>query len=255
MMNLIESRSMIGNLMSRMHSTNVSNILYHEMQKEIQNQDSKQALKMQRLFIKELEKEEQDRLNQFLKATDDQENEEQQQRRENEWQNESAFQFEKKLEENDPYMRYGVGISNYFAMQSGLIKLFFFLSVLASIQMLIYASFNGLDYLPKVNTLAHISFGNIGFSDNDCGKSLIMWDEFESTTLNFACQGSTQISGIASSGIINAGFYKPGETDQYQKFEFENDCFIKSEDAAVLPQMINFDQTQIDEFILASCKG
>lgn len=101
--------------------------------------------------------------------------------------------------------------------------------------MLIYGKFNGMDYLPKIDNIAHFSFGNMGFSDNDCGKALIMWEEFETTTLNFACQGSTQISSVASSGIINAGFYSPGLDDRNQMFEFENDCFMSPEHASTLP--------------------
>ena len=78
---------------------------------------------------------------------------------------------------SDPVtLKYGVGVTNYFNFQTSLIRVFCWLSVLATIQIIIFANFTGLDFLgAEVSDYAKISFGNIGFSRSICGMSLIDW--------------------------------------------------------------------------------
>ena len=56
--------------------------------------------------------------------------------------------------------------------------MFFVLSIFAIIQMSIFGSYDGLDYLgDKIRFYAKYSFGNFGFSGSICGKSVINWDD------------------------------------------------------------------------------
>ena len=81
--------------------------------------------------------------------------------------------------------------------------LFAFLSLIASIQMIIFFAYPGLDYLKgkALHTFARISFGNIGFAGTVCGKNIITWDSSK-TNLYFQCEGTTQITDVVSSGLI-----------------------------------------------------
>ena len=71
----------------------------------------------------------------------------------------------------DPFIAYGVGIRNFFRLQVDVIKVFCWLSLMAIVQMIIFGSFNGLEYLgDSVSTSASVSFGSIGFSGSVCGR-------------------------------------------------------------------------------------
>lgn len=65
--------------------------------------------------------------------------------------------------------------------------LFAFLSICAFIQMAIYGSFGGLDYLSDGSVTYHTyySFGNLGFTKAICGNSPINWGNGLVTQLNF----------------------------------------------------------------------
>ena len=87
-------------------------------------------------------------------------------------------------------------------MQRNLIVLFAFLSICAFFQMLIFGSFDGLDFMPEeVLTLAlKSSFGNMGFSKSICGKSSVQYDEV--TSLMFQCESTTTIHSVLYSGLL-----------------------------------------------------
>ena len=80
---------------------------------------------------------------------------------------------------------YGISIMNFLELHRQLAWMFFALSCLAIIQMLIYRFMGGLDYLgDNINPLAKYSFGNFGFSTTNCGMNLIDW-QLETTNLHF----------------------------------------------------------------------
>ena len=76
----------------------------------------------------------------------------------------------------DPLIVYGVGLKNYFQLHRQVAWAFFWCSILALIQMGIYKSFGGLEYISDMNEFAKLSFGNMGFSTTDCAKNLVDWD-------------------------------------------------------------------------------
>lgn len=80
---------------------------------------------------------------------------------------------------SDPVaQKYGVGVTNYFNLQKSLIRIFCWLSVLATIQIIIFANFKGLNYVgAELSGYVEISFGNIGFSKSTCGMTLINWKD------------------------------------------------------------------------------
>ena len=78
--------------------------------------------------------------------------------------------------QKDPFLRYGIGIKNYFELQRKLIWIFLKLSVVAIIQMIIYRSFDGLGHLSSTSFYTRFSFGMMGFAGNNCGKSIIYFD-------------------------------------------------------------------------------
>ena len=63
-------------------------------------------------------------------------------------------------------------------------KMFCVLSVFAIIQMIVFSQYKGLDYLgDKISFYAKYSFGNMGFSGSICGKSVINWEDPQSSKL------------------------------------------------------------------------
>ena len=75
----------------------------------------------------------------------------------------------RKKKENMPFLSYGVGVQNYFEVQTRLIYLFLLLSLLAIPQMVIYGYFEGFNYTNEENVYTALSFGNMGYSSNNCG--------------------------------------------------------------------------------------
>ena len=58
-----------------------------------------------------------------------------------------------------------MGITSYFKLQKGLIKLFAALSILATLQMILFSSIGGLTYISELTSMyAMTSLGNMGFS-------------------------------------------------------------------------------------------
>ena len=104
---------------------------------------------------------------------DDENDEAKQEQREREYdeeENEGEDLDYAEVVKKDPFLKYGVGVKNYFLLQTHLIKVFSVLSLLAIIQMIIFGTYDGLDYLgDKVSFYAKYSFGNFGFSGSICG--------------------------------------------------------------------------------------
>ena len=97
----------------------------------------------------------------------------------------------KKAVTKDPFLKYGVGLKEYFFLQEQLIKSFCLLSLLAFVQMLIMSGFNGLNYLGStVSFNAKVSFGNMGFAESVCSRTIIDWKS-PTMQLDYHCQGTT----------------------------------------------------------------
>ena len=129
----------------------------------------------------------------------------------------------RKKEEKHPFLRYGTGIQNYFAMQERLIKLFCALTIIAIPQILIYRYFEGFknDYKDDAGQrFAELSFGNMGYSGYTCGKNFINWADRTTTTVMLQCQGTTRIRNVIDSGVVDIG--QSGETERLNEF---NRCF------------------------------
>ena len=63
-------------------------------------------------------------------------------------------------------------------------KVFCILSVFAIVQMIIFAQYNGLDYLgDKISFYSKYSFGNMGFSGSICAKTVINWEDVNNSLL------------------------------------------------------------------------
>jgi hypothetical protein len=81
----------------------------------------------------------------------------------------------------DPFLAYGAGVTVYFKLQQNLIKLFVALSVFAFIQMYIYSSFGGMDFLAlnedfTMRLPLRTSIGNMGSSGAICSIGPIDWN-------------------------------------------------------------------------------
>ena len=88
----------------------------------------------------------------------------------------------------DPFLKYGIGIQNFFQLQRVLCKLYAAVSVLAILQMIIYRSHAGLSYLQdQKSTLSYfnLSFASMGFATNNCGKAPIGWERNSPVILYF----------------------------------------------------------------------
>ena len=83
----------------------------------------------------------------------------------------------KKAVERDPFLKFGVGIKNFFRLQVELIRIFALLSIIAIIQMIVFAHMDGLDFLgyDKVSFYARTSFGNMGYASSLCSHTIIDW--------------------------------------------------------------------------------
>ena len=122
---------------------------------------------------------------------EDDENDDQKEQRKREYDEEEKEDEDVDYNEvvkKDPLLKYGVGVKNYFLLQTHLIKVFSVLSLLAIIQMSIFGSYDGLDYLgDKIRFYAKYSFGNFGFSGSMCSRSVINWDDPLSSKLILQC--------------------------------------------------------------------
>ena len=84
------------------------------------------------------------------------------------------------------FLRYGTGISQYFSIQAKLIQLFCILTLFAVPQMIIYDYFDGYNWTSNVKLFEKLSFGDMGYSGNFCGKNFINWRK-ETTTVGLQC--------------------------------------------------------------------
>ena len=91
---------------------------------------------------------------------------------------EAARKRKKEQMNKNPFLKYGVGILNFFKLQRELVKLLFGISILAILQIVIFRSHGALSYLEdeKGYTFANLSFASMGFATNNCGKSTIDWE-------------------------------------------------------------------------------
>jgi len=98
-------------------------------------------------------------------------------------------------------MRYGEGILSYLKLQDKLMLAFVVLSAIALVNACIYKSFNGLS--SDVPTEVQYSFGNMGFPTSLCVKGPVSINQ-ESTPLMISCENTTQITGVLTSGLLDA---------------------------------------------------
>ena len=67
--------------------------------------------------------------------------------------------------------------------------------------MCVFWSAGGANHLSGYSWRINTMFGNMGFAGSFCAKNWIDWSEFE-TDLAFSCQGTTVITEVFSSGIV-----------------------------------------------------
>ena len=100
------------------------------------------------------------------------------------------------------FLRYGIGIQNYFVVQQRMIRLFGVLSFIAILQMLVYNYFKGYNYTKEESIYAQLSFGDMGYSGSACRRNFVDWST-ENTRINLQCSGTTRIRRVISAGIVD----------------------------------------------------
>ena len=106
---------------------------------------------------------------------------------------------------NYPYLIYGHGLYSFLKLNNWLVRIFFLLSFLAVIQMLVFRSFGGVVDFKGYSIITNWSFGSFGYPKALCSKNLINWSDSsqDSIELNFKCQANTQITEVLSTGIVS----------------------------------------------------
>jgi len=153
--------------------------------------------------------------------------------------------------EDKAFQQYGTGILNFFKLIQHLTWLMFVLSGCAIVQMGLLKSFGGLEYLEdqKVSFSALHSLGNIGFATTVCSRSVMNWSDNE-ISLNFQCQGTTQITQILSSGLLYDKILPRGTDDNSLRV-----CSMNASQVASSPFMPFFKKSVFEQMLLAECKG
>ena len=164
----------------------------------------------------------------------------------------SSDKSSKKATSKDPVLKYGVGMKEYFFIQTSLIKSFLVLALLATIQMIIMGGFDGLDYLGEsVSFAAKVSFGNMGFAQFLCSREIIDWNASNPMLrVDYECQGTTQISSVISSGLM-LDSKLPHGTDP----DSLRTCYFDEQAAAQSPLMPYFDAAKFNADLLHWCEG
>ena len=121
--------------------------------------------------------------------------------------------------------------------------------MLAVLQIIIFRHFEGFN--EQASLYAQMSFGDMGYSSNYCGKNFIKWDEIHNTKITLKCQGTTKIRRVIDLGIFDV--MQSGEEASLKEFRR---CFyerpIKYEE---YPLMRNFDEAGIRASVMQSCYG
>ena len=103
----------------------------------------------------------------------------------------------------------------------------------------IFRSFGGLDHLGEyVSLTAKYSLGNIGFSASICARMPLDYPDESSLEMIANCQGTTQITGILSSGMMLDKSFGGN-------YDAVRDCYVDPDQNALENknfQMINFRQ-------------
>jgi len=74
-----------------------------------------------------------------------------------------------------PMRQYGPGVANFLQFMVSMIELFAILSVLACIQMWLYKSLGGLEFLgDDMGDFVQHSFAMMGFAGTSCGEALLV---------------------------------------------------------------------------------
>ena len=107
------------------------------------------------------------------------------------------------LSYTDPVLIYGPAIFNFFKLNIRLVGTFFFLAILALLQMIVFRSFNGVEGDALSHITANWSFAGFGFPRSLCSKAYLDWENQDSITLMFECNGHTQVTSVFSSGIVS----------------------------------------------------
>ena len=115
------------------------------------------------------------------------------------------FDASRRDKSDDIFLSYGVGIASYFKLQKGLISLFVVLSILASIQMLLFSQIGGLSYIEKLTGMyALTSLGNMGFAKRICAKQTIDIQGGSSSEIQLLidCEMTTSVTEVVDSGVL-----------------------------------------------------
>ena len=150
--------------------------------------------------------------------------------------NQSAVARRSRMKKKDPVVVYGPGISNYFRLQEVLMGTFFVFSILAVIQCYIFHHFRGLGKIENfVHWTAENSIGNMGWPTTFCTKEHIDWINDDGVTLEFACQQSTVLTAVVSSGMMLDSAFPMGRSEAVL------DCYVNKTD---INQMATFEMAQ-----------
>ena len=156
-------------------------------------------------------------------------------------------------DQNRIFLRYGIGIVNYFILQERMIKLLVIMSIIAVPQMLVYRFFDGFNYTESESLYARLSFGNMGYSSNYCGMNMINWYGIPTTNIldlatpiTLQCQGSTRIRRVIATGLVDIN--QSGEANTLAEF---NRChYDKPIDMDKFPIMTNFNENKVIQNVM-----
>lgn len=97
-----------------------------------------------------------------------------------------------------------------------MIKTFFWLSLLALVQGVLFKTQGGLEfYQQNLSMLPLWSFGNMGFQENICVKLPISLKQLTYNRLDITCQDTTKIAKVVDSGLImSKGLPIPSASDK-----------------------------------------
>lgn len=131
-----------------------------------------------------------------------------------------------------------------------MIKLFCILSIIVIPQIMIYHYFDGYNWASETSLYQTLSFGNMGYTSNYCGRNFIDWSQ-SSTKVNLQCQGTTRIRSMIDTGIVDVNANPEGNTMS----EFNRCYYPEPIDLTQYPIMANFDKKGVIAEVMNQCNG
>lgn len=107
----------------------------------------------------------------------------------------------RKKKSKTPYLtEFGISIENFFKLECSLIGMFAVLSILAALQMIVFAAYNSNAKFNK-SVMDRLTFASLGQASSVCSKCPAIYSDTHVQFL-FQCSQNYHISEVFSSGII-----------------------------------------------------